>query len=207
MKFKLTKALIFACIITSAHLGFAQTFDRDRDFGRDSRRSGSTEEVTGVANGPRSNGVSQLGTNINVLSNIGANIEYSTFTPLSKPNENGQQSIFLGSSFSLAYGSQYFVDILSTSADLTLDYKIPIPNSDNLSIFFGAGPGYYYTSFLESGSSFGIKTPDAVSQFAFVFKGSVNYFFSNRVGFFGTLSKAGSGDLAISAGFAFRKSR
>ena len=43
MKFKLTKALIFACIIMSAHSDFAQTFDRDAE--RNNKRSGSTEEV------------------------------------------------------------------------------------------------------------------------------------------------------------------
>jgi hypothetical protein len=205
MKFKLTKTLIFTCIIMSSHWGFSQTFDRDAE--RNNRRNSSTEEVTGGTNGSRSNGISQLGTNFNILSNIGGNIEYSTFTPLSAPNENGQQSIFLGSNISLAYGSQDLFSIYSISGDLTLNYKIPIPNSDNLSIFLGAGPGYYYTSFLESGTSYGGYTPEAVSQFAVVFKGSVNYFFSNTIGLFGTLSKAGSGDFTISAGLAFRKAR
>ncbi len=201
MKLKLTKTLIFACIFLSALSGFAQTFDRDN------RRNSSTEEVTNTIDSPRSNGITQFGTNFSLLSNIGKNLELSMFIPLSKPNENGQQSIFLGTTISSAYGDQSLFSILSVSGDLTLNYKIPIPNAENLSIFIGAGTGYYYTSFLDSGTTYGGYTPESVGQFAAVFKGSINYFFSNTIGLFGTLSKAGSGDITVSAGLVFRRAR
>lgn len=197
MKSKLIKALIFACIIMSSHSGFAQTFDRDAE--RNNRRSGSTEEVTGVPNNSMSNKFHQLGTNFQILSNIGANIEYSVYGPISKPNEMGDQTIYLGATYGIGYGSISTIDLLTANVGMTLNYKIPL-NDDNLKFLVGAGAGYY--------SIFGFDTNSGSNgEFAFVARSSFSYFFAPTIGIFGSAAKAGSGDISFSAGLVFRKAR
>jgi hypothetical protein len=209
MKFKLTKALIFACIIMSEHSGFAQR-DFDRDFGRDSKRSGSTEEVTNMVDIQKKNNLNQLGTNFQILSNIGANLEYSNYMAISKPNENGYQALYLGSTYGVGYGSKEYDsgygyilkgDLVSFNLDMTLDYKFPIQNNDNLTILAGAGLGYYSILVFDD------KLGTTAGKAAFVVRSSVSYFFSPTIGIFGNVAKAGSRDISFSAGLVFRKAR
>jgi hypothetical protein len=206
MKFKLTKALIFACIIMSARSSFAQTgFERDRDFNRENRRSGSSEQVVGVVDTQKKNNFHQLGTNFNILSNIGANIEYTGYGAISKPNEMGDQALYLGTTYGVGYGSVSSgygtsESLLSTKVDMTLNYKIPIQNNDNLKILLGAGGGYY--AIFGLGAS-GVSSGDLV----FVARSSVSYFFAPTIGFFGSATKAGAGDITFSAGLVFRRAQ
>ena len=193
MKFKLTKALIFACIIMSSHYGFAQTFDRDAE--RNNRKNNSTEEVTNAIDIHKKNNFHQLGTNFQILSDIGANLEYTSYSALSKPNEMGDQALYLGTTYGLGYGS----DLLSANVAMTINYKFPI-NDDNLKILVGAGGGYY--SLFALGGNGGSD-----GNFVFVARSSVSYFFAPAVGIFGSATKAGSGDITFSAGLVFRKAR
>ncbi|MEY4539795.1 MAG: hypothetical protein RLZZ306_1552 [Bacteroidota bacterium] len=197
MKFKLTKTLIFACIIMSTSWGFTQTFDRDSE--RNNRRSGSTEEVTGIVNTQKKNNFHQLGTNFQTLSNIGANIEYTGYGAISKPNEMGDQALYLGTTYGIGYGSVGIIDLLSANADITLNYKIPL-NDDNLKILLGAGAGYYSLFALGTNS-------DSISDFVFVARSSFSYFLAPTIGIFGSATKAGSGDISFSAGLVFRRAR
>lgn len=208
MKFKLTKALIFACIIMSAHSDFAQTFDRDAE--RNNKRSGSTEEVANTVGVYKKNNLNQLGTNFQILSNIGANIEYSNYIPLSKPNEMDYQALYLGTTIGIGYGSKEYDagfgytlkgNLLSFNGDITLDYKLPIQNNDNLVVLAGAGLGYY--SILVFDDKLGATSGNV----AFVVRSSISYFFTPTIGIYGNIAKAGSRDISFSAGLVFRKAR
>jgi hypothetical protein len=206
MKFKLTQALIFSGIIVSINSSFAQTgFERDRDFNRENRRSGSTEQVTNMVDTQKKNNFHQLGTNFNILSNIGANIEYTGYGAISKPNEMGDQALYLGTTYGVGYGSissgyGTSESLLSTNVDMTLNYKIPLQDNDNLKILLGAGGGYY--------ALFGLgANGGSAGDFVFVARSSFSYFFAPSVGFFGSATKAGSSNITFSAGLVFRRAQ
>lgn len=215
MKFNLPKALFFACIFVSVHSVFAQRDyrdNKDRDFNRENRRSGSTEQITNISDVSTSYTISQIGTNINVLSNIGFNAEISSLFPVGTSNDNGQKSIYIGLTSAFVFGSKdsgYGLYSISRGAlDATLNYKIPTPNNDNLAIFIGAGGGYYYATLFQDKSS--IYTSSASlsdSGFFFIAKSSVNYFLSPKVGIFGSVQRGIDGDFGFSAGLAFRKTK
>ena len=197
MKLKFTKTLIFVCIIISSYWSFSQTFDRDAE--RDKRGNSSSEEVTNAIDIHKKNNFHQLGTNFQILSDIGANLEYTGYATLSKPNEMGNQALYLGTTYGVGYGSISTVNLLTLNVDMTLNYKIPL-NDDNLKFLIGAGGGYY--SLFALGGIGGSN-----GDFVFVARSSISYFFAPAIGIFGSATKAGSGDISFSAGLVFRKVR
>lgn len=156
----------------------------------------------------KANRLIYVGTNLTTLSNLGLNAEFGSYTPL--PIIKGNENIFLGTNFNFTYANQTTLgiksQILGFGGDITLNYRIAIPDNNKLTIFGGAG--LLYTSSivtLDTKALTGSETVTSISNFGLVIKGNVNYFLTPSIGIYGTIITGTSGGVAFAAGVALRK--
>jgi hypothetical protein len=146
------------------------------------------------------------GTNLTTLSKLGLNVELGGYTPIPI---GGNENIFLGTYMNFSYGDQTTLgiksSILGLGADMTLSYKIAIPDNNKLSIFAGAGLAFT-SAFVKSDiTGTGTNTYADTNSFGLAIRGNVNYFITPSIGVYGTIITGSGGGVAFSAGLAFRK--
>lgn len=151
----------------------------------------------------RENGNNLIGINLNTLSKLKAiNGELGTYTPLPIANSN---NIYLSSFFSLYYSNTETFGINANtfgfSTDLLLNYKITIPDNDKIKLFAGAGLSYA-SVFVNVDD-----VPSSTSALGFIVRANAIYYPSKNIGVYGGLITSKGGNVAITAGVAFRRKK
>jgi hypothetical protein len=151
----------------------------------------------------RENANNLIGINLYTLSKLKAlNGELGTYTPLTIGNSsNFYLSNFISMYFSNTESFGYKSSTFGFSTDLLLNYKITIPDNDKIKLFAGAGLSYS-SAFVSVDD-----VSDSFSDLGFIIRANAIYYPSKNIGIYGGLITGKGGNVAITAGVAFRRKK